>query len=125
MEREPYLGAATERHEFIQELAPRTVHEAIEMLHAEGVEVKETDVYLHPEELKKELADVQLALWTVLFALGINRVDFYEKIVPDKADIVIQRLQDAFILSRGGAMTRDEAYQMIKSLEVSNPEVQK
>lgn len=118
MEREPYLGAGTDRVEEIQELAPpRDIHWTIDKLHEEALEVQESDYENNTKEFQDELADLQIAIWTVMLHVGINRVDFYERIVPEKADVVIDRLKDAFILSRGGAMTFDEAYNGIKSLE--------
>lgn len=118
MERDPDLRPAVERHEQIQELGPeRDVHWAVDNLHQEGVELKETDLYTHPLEFEKELADVQLALWTVLVQCGISQVEFYERILPRKADLVIRRMIDARILSRNGAMRWQDAYDGIKSLE--------
>src|SRR3990167_6215874 len=112
MERDSDLRPAIERFEEIQELAPeRSIYWSLQNVFNEAQELLVTDPELTPVSFKKELADVQLALWRVLLSAGISRVDFYERILPEKEDLIINRLKDTLILSRGGAMTRETAYE--------------
>lgn len=75
-----------------------------------------TDPELTPEKFKEEGADIILNWMTTVKLAGISYEEAITMIYM-KANVVIDRLIDADILSRNGAMDKLEAYKMLKTLE--------
>ena|SRR3990167_9055264 len=110
-----------EHHDNIGKYAPhRSVYWGLQKAREEADEWCFTDPTINEEQFLSEGADVVIAWMGAMKEAGFS-YDVALESIRLKMNVVIDRVIEADILSRGGAMTFDTAYQNIKSLEKPTP----
>lgn len=117
MERRPSFEQVWEHHEHIRANSPRR---SVEWVQQKAVEEAHEFADTHPEygmeHFLEEGADLFITWMGTMKEAGVS-MNVALEAVWRKMNIVIDRMIDADLLSRGGAMTWNEAYQQVKELE--------
>lgn len=115
MER-PTFNQIWTQHDELGREAPRDMVWGLNAVKSEADEWHDEHHDPTSQEFLYEGADVVIAWMTAMKGAGIS-MEVALQAIWEKTNIIYDRLIDARILSQGGAMTFDDAYNQVKELE--------
>ena len=100
----------------IQNTPKRSVYWGLQSTYEEADEWRVTDSDINEDQFLEEGADIIIAYMTTMKSAGYS-YEVAMQAIYEKMNVVIDRVVEADILSRGGTMSFDTAYKSIKELE--------